>query len=312
MTMSSAERARVLLFAITLAIGPAATAGPITFLTALPVAQDQGVLRVQYLRVRATDDPTQLGRELTVDALPVVVAMGLNARLAAFVAVPYLDKSIELTTPGGRVSRGASGMGDTLLLARYTAFAHDEPSATLRIAPFLGVKTPTGSHKESDAFGRLPQPLQAGSGSWDGIVGVAFTRQTLAWELDADAAYRVNGEADRFRFGNEALADVSFQYRVWPRQLAEDIPSFIYVVVESNLDWRERDELNGVRDPGSGGSTLDLDLGLQYVREKYILEAAVRRPLIQNLRTGALERDYELTFGFRLNFSLPFSREEQQ
>lgn len=310
--MASAKRAGLLLLAVTLAVGPEATAGPITFLTALPVAQDQGVLRVQYLRVRATDDPTPLGRELTVDALPVVVAMGLNARLAAFVAVPYLDKSIELTTPGGRVSRGASGIGDTLLLARYTAFAHDEPGATLRIAPFLGVKAPTGSHNESDRFGRLPQPLQAGSGSWDGIAGVAFTRQTLAWELDADAAYRVNGEADRFRFGNEALADVSFQYRVWPRQLAEDIPSFIYAVVESNLDWRERDELNGVPDPGSGGSTLDLVLGLQYVREKYILEAAVRRPVVQNLRAGALQRDYELTFGFRLNFSLPFSQEEEQ
>ncbi len=287
-------------------------AGPITFLTALPVAERQAVLRVQYLRIRATDDPTPLDRALTVNAVPVVLAAGVTSRFALFAALPYVDKSLEVNTPLGRRTRSASGIGDTLLLARYTAIAVDQPGATLRIDPFVAAKLPTGSHRHVDVLGRLPQPLQPGSGSWDGLAGAALTRQTLAWELDADAAYRRNGEADRFRFGNEALADVSFQYRAWPRMLGEETPSFIYAVIESNFHWRAKNEVAGVRDEGSGGTAIDLDLGIQYVREKYIIEAAIRRPVVQNLRAQELKRDYEVTAGFRINFALPFGAKGEE
>ncbi len=300
-------------FVLLLLIASRVMASPITFLTALPVAEHQGVLRVQYLRVRGTDDPTPLNRKLTVDAVPIVLAAGLSSRLAVFVALPYIDKSLDVNTPLGRRTRGSSGIGDALLLARYTAIAVDEPGATLRIDPFIALKTPTGAHRRSDALGRLPQPLQPGTGSWDELAGVALTRQKLAWEFDADAAYRHNGEANDFRFGNEALADASFQYRLWPRRLAEETPSFIYGVVESNLDWRGRNEPFGIRDPGSGGTSIDIDVGVQYVREKYIIEAAIRRPVVQNLRAEELKRDYEVTAGFRWNFTLPFgSRGEEK
>ncbi len=286
-------------------------AGPITFLTALPVAERQGVLRVQYLHVRATDDPTPLNRELTINAVPIVLAAGVTSRLAAFAAVPYIDKSIDVDTPIGRVNRSASGIGDLLLLARYSVIERNEQGSTLRIDPFVGAKAPIGSHRRADALGRLPQPLQPGSGSWDGLVGAVLTRQTLDWELDADSAYRWNGDADRFRLGNEALADVSFQYRAWPRKLAEETPSFIYAVLESNLDVKSRDRLSGVSDPASGGTSVDVDFGLQYVREKYIIEAALIKPVVQNLRGQQLKRDYEFTIGFRLNFSFPRGGAEQ-
>lgn len=296
---------------VTLLLAGATYAGPITFLTALPVAERQGVLRVQYLRIRAADDPTPANRALMVNALPLALAAGITSRLAAFAAVPYLDKSLDVDMPGGQVNRSTSGIGDLLLLMRYTAVEHNETGSTFRLAPLIALKAPTGSHNHSDAFGRIPQPLQPGSGSWDELIGAVATRQTLGWELDADTAYRRNGQADRVRFGNETVADVSFQYRAWPPKLAEETPSFIYAVVESNLDVKSRDEINGVRDAGSGGTSLDLDFGLQYVREKYIIEAAFIKPVVQNLRAQALKRNYEVTFGFRLNFSFPGGGAEQ-
>ncbi|HUP46657.1 MAG TPA: transporter [Thermoanaerobaculia bacterium] len=276
-----------------------ARAGPITFLTGLPVAERQGVLRIQYVRIRATEDPTSLGRELTVEAVPIVLATGITPRLAAFVAVPLIDKSFEQ----GGIVRGASGTGDTLVFARYTAFSRDEAGATLRVAPFAGVEVPTGAHNERDSSGRLPQPLQPGSGSWDFLGGIVFTRQTLQWELDADAGYRRNGEGDRYRFGEELFADVSLQYRVLPRRLSDESQRFVYAVVESNLARRSKDEIDGRPDVLSGGTTMFIDFGIQYVTESWILEAALRKPVVQNLAGGALERDYEITAGFRFNFS---------
>lgn len=89
-----------------------AVAAPITFNTALPVASREGILRGQYVLVRATGDPASLGRRITVQAVPATLAYGVTPRLALFGILPYFDKSLELDAPGGRIERGASGFGD--------------------------------------------------------------------------------------------------------------------------------------------------------------------------------------------------------
>ncbi len=243
-----------------------------------------------------------MGRELTVNAAPFVLAHGVTPRLAGFAIVAYLDKSLEADTPVGRRKRGDSGIGDSLLIGRYTALAVDRPGSTLRLAPFAGVKLPTGRDDASDSLGRLPQPLQLGSGSWDGLGGVTFSWQTLGWEIDADAGYRANGEANQFRFGDEAFTNLSFQYRLWPRKLQAGVPGFLYGVVESNLARQERHEVAGIADPNSGGTRWDLVAGLQYVTARFILEAAVKVPAVERLHGNALETDYQATAGFRWNF----------
>ena len=61
MTMKGARVLRIAIMGGLLAAGTA-EAGPITFLTALPVAQSQVVVRGQYLFIRASDDPTPADR----------------------------------------------------------------------------------------------------------------------------------------------------------------------------------------------------------------------------------------------------------
>lgn len=65
----------------------------------------------------------------------------------------YFDKFLELDAPGGRIERSASGFGDLLVLGRYTAFALDRPGSTIRLAPFVGLKVPTGKDDVSDSLG---------------------------------------------------------------------------------------------------------------------------------------------------------------
>lgn len=283
-----------------------AEAGPITFLTGLPVAQGQAVVRGQYFLIRATDDPTPAERELTVNAVPLAVAVGATPRLAIFGIVPIADKSIQLSTPVGRVTRDSTGLGDIVAFARYTVYAVDVAEATFRIAPFGGVKMPTGDSNESDAFGLLPRPLQRGSGSWDGLGGVAVTLQTKQWELGADVGFKKNTEADGFRFGDEFFTDLSLQYRVWPRQLGAGVPAFLFAVVETNVASQGRHEVAGARDPGSGGTRWDVDLGLQYVTTSFILEGIVQIPTVDRPNGVGLRNDFRVTVGVRWNVALPF------
>ena len=277
-------------------------AGPITSSAALPVPDGQFIVRAQTKFTRATDDPSPMDRDLTVLAVPTVIVYGATQKLALFGIIPYLDKELKVTTPEGRRTRGDSGIGDLTFLARYTVWQRDKPGETLRFAPFLGLEVPTGRDDETDFLGRLPPPLQLGSGSWDPILGIAVSWQQLDWEFDSSAFYNFKTEANNFQFGDLARADLSFQYRVWPRELGEGVPGFLYAVAETTLQWQDRNEVAGSPDRNSGGTTWFLTPGIQYVTRRLVLEAAVQLPAIQDLNGDALENDFIFTGGFRVNF----------
>ena len=198
----------------------------ITFSTALPVTQGQGILRLQIKSLRSGGDSTALDRDLDVQAFPLVGVYGATPKLALFAIVPTLDKQLDVNTPAGRRRRAATGLGDVTLLARYTVYQRDRRGQTLRIAPFAGIEAPTGKDDEHDALGPLPRPLQLGSGSWDYLVGTIVTRQTLAWQVDASASYRVNTVANGFELGDIARLDLSYQRRLSPRELGSGVPPY--------------------------------------------------------------------------------------
>jgi hypothetical protein len=286
--------------------GAAAEAGPITFLTALPVAKSQAIIRGQYVLIRVGGDPTPAARELRVNGAPLAVAFGITPRLAIFGTVPILHKSLELDTPAGRVRRVASGLGDVTTFARYTVYALDTTESTVRLAPFGGIKLPTGQHDETDRLGTLPPPVQLGSGSWDGLAGVALTWQTKQWEFDAGLSYTKTTEASGFRFGDRLSTDMSFQYRLWPRTLGGGVPGFLFGVVESSLLLQDRNEIGDRRDPDSGGQRWDAGVGLQYVRTNYIIEGIIQFPVVDRPNGTGLRSDLQLAAGVRWNIPLPF------
>ena len=150
--------------------------------------------------------------------------------------------------------------------------------------------------------GRLPANLQLGSGSWDPFGGVVATYQTLEYQVDAQASYKINTEANSFEFGDEARLDASLQYRLWPRELGPGVPGFLYGVLEGNLVYRGKSERGGIDDPNSGGTSLFLAPGLQYVTKRWIVEAIVQLPVVQDLNGDALEDDFTVRAGFRVNF----------
>ena len=292
-----------LILIIVLAAGVSRSeAAPITFNTALAVAEGEFILRGQAIVRRSTDDPSPMDRDLRVLTVPSVLVYGATRNLTLFGIVPYLDKTLDLTTSTGRVQRSDSGLGDVTMLGRYTLYTRDRLGDTRRFAPFVGLKLPTGDDNEQDSLGRLPQPLQLGSGSWDPIVGTIFTWQTFDWEFDSSVQYRFNTEANNFEFGDQARLDLSFQYRLWPRTLGAGVPAFVYGVLESNLIYAGKNEVGGISDPNSGGTTWFLAPGVQLVTKRAILEASIQIPTVQDLNGLALENDYIVRAGFRVNF----------
>ena len=279
-------------------------AAPNTFNTALPVAQGQYLWREQLvLRERSDDGP--LDREVSVQALGSVLGYGVTSKFAVFGMVPYFfNKELDVTTPMGRVERDTAGFGDISLFGRYTLYKKDFTGSTFRVAPVFGLTAPTGDDNDSDRFGELPRPLQAGDGAWDVFGGAVVTYQTLQYQVDGQLLYRENGRHDGFARGDETRFDASLQYRIWPRSMkgVPGTPGFVYALLESNLIHRERDDVGSGTDANSGGTQWLLAPGLQYVSRGWIVEGTVQLPVAEDPRGDAIEDDYIVRVGFRRNF----------
>lgn len=279
-----------------------ASAAPITFNTALPVAGGEFVFRQQLIFEQSGDDPAAADRDRGRWSAVSTLGYGLTGDAALFATLPYLETRLEQTSYGARRARSARGLGDVSLLARITLFKDNQPGRTFRLAPFAGLKAPTGDNDETDSFGTLPPGVQSGSGSWDGTAGVVATYQTLDYQMDVQAAYTFNTRADGFQAGNVARLDASLQVRLWPPTLGDGVPGFLYGVLEANLVHRGRNRVGGRSDPNSGGVQVFAVPGIQYVTRRWIVEAAVQVPVVQNLGGTALESGYVARAGFRVNF----------
>ena len=85
-------------------------------------------------------------------------------------------------------------------------------------------------------------------------------------------------------------------------KLTSGVPGFLYGVVEANLIYQDNNQSAGIDNPNSGGTTLFLLPGLQYVTKRWIIEAGAQLPAIQDLNGTALEKDYIVRAGLRVNF----------
>tara|TARA_R110002167_G_scaffold54239_7_gene154595 strand:+ start:606 stop:1487 length:882 start_codon:yes stop_codon:yes gene_type:complete len=253
----------------------ASIAAPITFNTALPVAEDEFVFRQQFRRLHSDDDPSGMKRDMHAFAAISVLGYGVNSKLAVFGVLPWVDKSLEMTMGGMDIERDNRGLGDLTGFARYTFRQDDARGRTFRLAWVGGLTAPTGDDDESDRFGPLPKPMQNGSGAWNGFAGLVATLQTLDYQFDGQVSYRENREANDFEFGDETRLDLSWQQRLWPRSLSGGVPGFLYGVLELNLLHQNKNQVDGQSDSDSGGDTVWLSPGLQYVTKRWVLEAVL-------------------------------------
>lgn len=275
-------------------------AAPVTFNTALPVSEDTFIFRQQFRWLNSGDDPSGMSRDMEALVAISVLGYGVNSKLTLFGVLPWVTKSLEMDVADNRIERDNQGLGDVQTFARYTFWQDDVPGRTFRMSAFGGLTLPTGKDDESDSFGKLPPNLQDGSGAWNAFGGVVATWQSMNYEFDGAISYRENREANDFAFGDETRLDLSFQRWYWPSEDKRDA-GFLFGV-ELNYLHQDRNRMNGQNDANSGGDTLWLSPTAQYVTRRYILEAALQKPVIQDLNGTTLENDWIATTSVRVIF----------
>ena len=241
-----------------------------------------------------------------------------------------------LMSADGISRRGNSaGFGDVTMLGQYRF--HNNAQTGTSAAVLFGFKAPTGSTSQRDNFGQLFQAeFQPGSGSWDGLIGAAFTKRTGRWAFDVSGLYYLisNGTqntnlGDRFLFGTAvsyrlvgptgSAKEVELHdYCMQPRnQLQEHClyhanhdhsdmkktPYTLDLVLELNGEWHDKQRIAGVPDPNSGGTTVYLSPGVRVGFDRFSSFVSFGVPVVNQHNGVQSKPDYRILTGIgaRLN-----------
>jgi hypothetical protein len=204
-------------------------------------------------------------------------------------------------------------------------------------AILLGVKAPTGATNQHDAQGLLFEAeFQPGSGSWDGLFGLAVTQRLGSWSLDGNVLYHLasTGTQDT-NLGSRFLYNAAVSYRVVgatsdpraafahaaheherghkhdhkkavhkaPAHTHVEVPSWsVDLVLELNGERHEMQKIEGVQDVNSGGNTVLLAPGLRVSYGSVSGFVSVGVPIINQVNGLQSKTEYRVISGLAASF----------
>ena len=330
-------------------------AGPIGTISATTLDQGQGAaaLFFEMVKINAFTDAqlkTFAGQHIhahSLDAIlapTLVYAYGVTKDFTIIGRVPVIVREDireghHSHGPGGNSvdERGDSaGIGDVTLLGQYRFY--NNRSSQTEMAVLLGIKIPTGRSNLTDALGeRFETEFQPGSGSWDGLFGLAYTQRFGAWSFDANILYQLSTTgAQATDMGDRFLYNAAVSYRLFgsnskalsgrmnagapfaeqpmyhggpkahhhheePPAPAPRGPA-LDVVLELNGEWHGHQVIDGVTDANSGGNVLYLSPGVRYSVDKWSAFASVGFPIVNQVYGIQAEPDWRLLTGVAVSF----------
>jgi hypothetical protein len=278
----------------------------------------------------------------TIQNAAASAAYGVTDEFMVSVRMPYvlrtdIREGHHEHLPGGIVSntvdyRGdSSGFGDVTVLGQYRFL--DNRATGTQAAFLFGVKAPTGATDRVDALGELFEAeFQPGSGSWDFLLGAAFTQRFGAWSFDANVLGILAGTGTQdTKLGDRFLYNAAVSYRLVgytppeehtglpssalahgpvPHRHAhplEKIPAAppqwrVDAILELNGEWHDFETTAGVRDPNSGGHVLLLSPGLRVGYGNVSGFATFGIPIVNDMNGLQSKASYRLFTGIACAF----------
>jgi hypothetical protein len=311
-------------------IGGVGGAGGITTIGAGTMEQGEFglALFVEYTRLKQLSDATLLaniGNDVhglqSVESRVVALAYGVTNDFMISMRLPFVRRTGILegvqedpSDPPSIHDRGnTSGFGDVTVLGQYR-FLNNLASET-QAALLFGFKAPTGKTNLIDPFGeRFETEFQPGSGSWDGLLGAAFSQRLAPlWGLHANVLGILTGTGTQdTSLGNRVLYNAALVYRVFgetanephshdargayahagphpgmvtkaPAATAPHTHVALDAMLELNGEWHDKQRTAGLADPNSGGNTVYLSPGLRLTVENWSGYLSAGVPIVKEV-----------------------------
>jgi len=231
-----------------------------------------------------------LDQSVVATVVPIVFPYNITSDFLVGITVPLMN--VRSKSTAGSVT--SIGLSDVSIFAKHLLVQVDGLQETFRVLGKASVKLPTGSKD-------LAPPL--GSGSWDASIGAVAGWVGKRFGLYGDVSYALNGSSKGYSYGNTFIYNAAIGFRVSPAEY-EDYPSAQWnLYMELLGKYSKKDQASGALNESSGGYTLFLAPGIQFIPSRVLLlEASLGIPVLQNLHGTQLGTDYTLSAGIRFLF----------
>jgi hypothetical protein len=236
--------------------------------------------------------------QLHVVQIPTILSYNLATDTVATLVVPYVIKNRRLAD---KTSRDVRGVGDIRLIGKYRFYRDDFPRGSRQMAFSAGLELPTGNTTKKKNGVKLPRPQQLGSGGVDPLFALTAGWISAYHALEGGIQFKYNSRHNGFRFGPALNYDLAYSYAIYPRWPIENAQ--LNLLLELNGEHRERNKSGSSKVPASGGDTIFLSPGVQYILlDNALVETSFQFPVLDRVNGKQLHQDYRVLFGFRVLF----------
>jgi len=202
----------------------------------------------------------------------------------------------------------AKGIGDMTALLQYKMYDMDD----MQFSMLYGLKLPIGKTNVYDGNELLELDLQPGSGSWDLLAGMAWSKSFAALSLDTNLLYQYTTEGEQETILGDLLNyNASIAYTLMSAEnshhhskLHNDLLDYgVDIFVELNGEYRKRDRIRGIENDNTGGNVLYFSMGTRLTTNKsFNAFALVSLPMIENLYGLQTDNNYKMVLGVGFSF----------
>lgn len=243
----------------------------------------------------------------------VTAGYGFSSRFKAFVSLPYLRNTMNMIMSNGvglgwmdMTMEPVSKPGDATVMGLYRIYTDQDmqPAAALTLG--LGVKTPTGSSTETTASGGyLHAHMQPGTGSWDPLLSLLYTRTLSAVDLQADVTRQfATRNRQGYESGDSTSITVSSKFTAW--RVFNPGMGIIYLHTgrATDRDGRYSDLTSLMDDPANtGGDSLWVSPEIQVVPfRRLVVDVKIQVPVWEKVNGIQLVSSYRLLSGLTYRF----------
>lgn len=248
----------------------------------------------------------------------VTGAYDINNNVTVLVSVPYIRNTMDMKMGMPGMGMGLTwmdhemtpvqGLGDVTVMGLYHFYPRGESVRSDILTFGLGVKTPTGSATEKGSNGNfIHAHMQPGTGSWDPLFSVLYTKDLSPFLLQADLTYQLTTRnRDGYEFGDSFTANIAGKYALASYFNLTAAVTYLHVNRAEDRDDKYTDLTSLMDDPdNTGGDSIWISPGIK-VRPFKSIPAAVdlktQFPVWERVNGIQLVSSYRILAGVTFNF----------
>lgn len=241
----------------------------------------------------------------------LTAAYGLSREFSLFAAIPYVRNTMDMIhfhgdgEWEGHAMNPVNNIGDITVMGLYRPYVQSENGVTDTLSVGLGLKTPTGSCTEKTSSGYVHAHMQPGTGSWDPLLSIIYTKSMDPFLLQADAVYQLaTRNPEGYRFGDSFTGTLTGKYKAAEKLNATAGMTYLHVNKADDRDGKYTNMMSLMDDPANtGGDSLWVSPGIQIIPFKNsMIDFKVQLPVWERVNGIQLVSTYRILAGFSYSF----------